>query len=87
TYHFDEAFALTLGARIQHEEKHASVLNSASISPTTPAIPLGPCGAFPLNLLTASLTPTALPGCPLAPVNANFSHGTDLFTWNATGEY
>ena len=87
TYHFNEAFALSLGARIQHEEKHASVLNSSSISPTTPAIPLGPCGAFPLNLLTASLTPSALPGCPLVPVNANFSHGTDLFTWNATGEY
>lgn len=70
TYHFNDQFALTLGARGQTEQKYASIANSSRISPTEP---LG------IDLLTASLTPTG--------VNADFSHRSSMFTWNATGEY
>jgi outer membrane receptor protein involved in Fe transport len=87
TYHFNDLVALTLGMRGQSEKKSASVDNSYSVSPATPVVPLGPCGFFPLNLITANLTPTALPGCPLAPINASFSHSTSSLTWNATAEY
>jgi outer membrane receptor protein involved in Fe transport len=87
TYHFDDQFALTAGLRGQTEDKEASVHNSYSISSATPAIPLGPCGSFPLDLITGNLTPTALPSCPLTPVNTGFQHSTSSLAWNVTGEY
>jgi iron complex outermembrane receptor protein len=86
TYHFNDKFSLTGGVREQVESKQASVNNSYVISPSTPNLPL-PCGAFPVNLLTVSLTPTASPSCPSAPVNSNFSHSTSYPTWNVTGQF
>ena len=86
TYHFNSQFSLSGGVREQVESKRASVDNFYSISPSTPNLPL-PCGPFPVNLLTVSLTPTASPTCPSTPVNANFSHSTSYPTWNVTGQY
>jgi outer membrane receptor protein involved in Fe transport len=87
TYHFNQHFTLTGGLRGQIDGKQATQLNSYVISPATPTLPLGPCGTFPVNLITVSLTPTALPHCPLVPVNERFSHSTSYLTWDATGEY
>jgi outer membrane receptor protein involved in Fe transport len=87
SYHFNDHFTLTGGLRGQIEAKHATQDNSFLISPATPRIPLGPCGTFPVNLITVSLSPVALPRCPLVPVNADFSHQTSYLTWNVTGEY
>ncbi len=87
TYHFNDRFSLSGGVREQTESKRASVNNAYSISPATPNLPLGPCGQFPVNLLTVSLTPTASPACPSTPVNASFSHSTSYPTWNVTGQY
>jgi outer membrane receptor protein involved in Fe transport len=87
TYHIDDQFAVTAGLRVQTEEKHASVDNSYTVSAATPNLPLGPCGAFPLNLITASLTPVNLPACPLVGINTAYDHRTSMLTWNLTGEY
>ena len=87
TYNFNEQFSLTGGVRTQIESKRASIDNFSVISPATPKLPLGPCGLFPVNLLTVSLTPTVGVGCPLVPINADFSHTTSYVTWNATGAY
>jgi outer membrane receptor protein involved in Fe transport len=87
SYHFDERFTLTGGLRGQIDSKHASQDNSFIVSPATPTISLGPCGRFPVNLITGLLTPTAKPGCPLVPVNADFDHTSSYLTWNITGEY
>jgi outer membrane receptor protein involved in Fe transport len=86
-YHFNDHFTLTGGLRGQVDSKQASQDNSNIISPATPRISLGPCGTFPVNLLTVSVSPTALPACPLIPVNADFKHTTSYLTWNLTGEY
>jgi outer membrane receptor protein involved in Fe transport len=86
TYHFTDRFSLSGGVREQVESKRASVDNFYSISPSTPKLPL-PCGPFPVNLLTVSLTPTASPTCPSTAVNADFSHSTSYPTWNVTGQY
>jgi outer membrane receptor protein involved in Fe transport len=86
TYHFTDRFSLSGGVREQFESKRASVDNFYSISPSTPNLPL-PCGPFPVNLLTVSLTPTASPTCPSTAVNANFSHSTSYPTWNITGQF
>jgi iron complex outermembrane receptor protein len=87
TYHLNDQFAVTAGLRGQTEEKNASVENSYQVSSKTPNLPLGPCGNFPLNLITASLTPVNLPGCPLVAINSTFQHRTSMLTWNLTGEY
>jgi outer membrane receptor protein involved in Fe transport len=87
TYHFDRHFTLTAGLRGQIDDKSATQDNSYIVSPATPQLPLGPCGTFPVSLITVSLSPTALPHCPLVPVNAQFSHTTSYLTWDATGEY
>ncbi len=87
SFHINDQVSLTAGLRLQTEEKHASVDNSYKVSAATPNLPLGPCGSFPLNLITASLTPVNLPACPLVPINAAFDHRTSMLTWNLTGEY
>jgi iron complex outermembrane recepter protein len=87
SYHFNQHFTLTGGLRGQIDDKGATQDNSYVISPATPQLPLGPCGSFPVNLITVSLTPTANPHCPLVPVNGHFSHSTSYLTWDATGEY
>jgi len=87
TYHFNDKFTLTGGLRGQSESKKATQDNSYVISPATPNLPLGPCGAFPVNLITVSLSPTGLPRCPGVPVNAKFKHTSSYLTWNITGEY
>ncbi len=87
SYHFNEHFTLTGGLRGQVDSKSASQDNSYVISPTTPQLSLGPCGPFPINLVTVSLTPTAVPKCPLVPVNGVFNHSSSYLTWDTTGEY
>jgi iron complex outermembrane receptor protein len=87
TYHFDQHFTLTGGLRGQIDDKGATQDNSYVISPATPKLPLGPCGSFPVDLITVSLSPTSLPGCPLVPVNAHFSHSSSYLTWDVTPEY
>jgi outer membrane receptor protein involved in Fe transport len=87
TYHLSKSFSLSGGVRGQTEAKKAMVNNSYSISPATPSLPLGPCGAFPVNLLTVSLTPTATPACPSTAINTNLNHSTSYATWNVTGQY
>ncbi|HEX3365302.1 TonB-dependent receptor [Phenylobacterium sp.] len=87
SYHINDKLSVTAGLRVQTEEKHASVDNAYKVSAATPNLPLGPCGNFPLNLITASLTPVNLPACPLVPINAAFDHRTSMLTWNLTGEY
>ncbi len=87
TYHFDQHFTLTGGLRGQIDDKGATQDNSYVISPATPKLPLGPCGSFPVDLITVSLAPTSLPGCPLVPVNAHFSHSSSYLTWDVTPEY
>jgi outer membrane receptor protein involved in Fe transport len=85
-YHFDDHFTLTGGLRGQIDSKHATQDNSFVISPLTPTLKL-PCGAFPVNLITVSLAPTQLPGCPAVPVNGDFSHTSSYLTWDVTGQY
>jgi outer membrane receptor protein involved in Fe transport len=87
TYHFNDRFTLTGGLRGQIDSKSASQDNSYLISPASPTLALGPCGAFPVNLITVSLSPTNLPRCPAVPVNADFNHTSSYLTWNLTGEY
>jgi outer membrane receptor protein involved in Fe transport len=87
SYHFNDHFTLTGGLRGQIDSKNATQDNSYLISPATPTIALGPCGPFPLNLITANLSPTNLPRCPAVPVNADFKHTSSYLTWNVTGEY
>jgi iron complex outermembrane recepter protein len=86
TYHLSDKVTFSGGVRGQIESKHASVDNSYSIAPSTPAPNLG-CGPFPVNLLTVSLTPTQIPKAPCTAINSDFSHSTSYITWNATGEY
>jgi outer membrane receptor protein involved in Fe transport len=87
TYHFTDKLELTLGARGSTEKKSASVDNSYSISSSTPLLPIGPCGFFPLNLITANLTPVNLPGCPATAVNAGFKHSSSMLSFNSTLAY
>ena len=85
TYHFTDQLALTGGLRVQIEAKQAFIANSYSVSPATPTHAFGPCGALPVDIMTALLTgPTTL---TCAPINASFAHTTDYVTWNLTGEY
>lgn len=86
-YHFNDHFTLTGGLRGQVEAKTADQQNSFLISPATPKIPLGPCGLFPVNLITVSLAPLTTPSCPAVPVNGQFAHTSSYLTWNVTGEY
>src|SRR5262249_39740972 len=84
TYHFTDKLALTAGLRGQAERIDASQNNSYAIA-ASPSIPL--CGGYPLNLISASLTPltSAPPSC--LPANGHYSHDTGALTWNVTGEY
>ncbi len=84
--HLSDKVTLSGGVRGQTESIHASVGNSYSISPSTPAPNLG-CGPFPVNLLTVSLTPTATPKPPCTAINSEFSNSTSYMTWNASGQY
>ncbi|MGH7025616.1 MAG: TonB-dependent receptor [Caulobacteraceae bacterium] len=86
-YRFNDHFTLTGGLRGQIEHEDATQDNSYVISAATPVISLGPCGTFPVNLITVSLAPTTLPSCPAVPVNGSFSHTSSYLTWDATGEY
>jgi outer membrane receptor protein involved in Fe transport len=96
TYHFNEQFSLTAGLRAQTEEKHASLDNAyqATGGPITTSLPAPlskfyGCGAFPVDLVTFSLTPTKLPtsSTTCQPINSAFDHRTSSITWNTTGEY
>lgn len=81
TYRLSELFALTAGLRGQTETKKASIINWATFTPN-PGLSAGNPLAG-INLLTASLVPTATAGG--IPINGKLPPiKDDDLTWNVT---
>ena len=85
TYHLSDMLALTAGVRWQTETKTASINNRATFTPN-PNLPVGHPLAG-LNILTASLVPSATFPAGV-PINGALPEvNDDSVTWNVTGNF